>query len=92
MWTAFGFIISLNNNKENLEIQKNQDTKLQEIWNMTFFCCPCLSQQSSNDADENELQKQKNTLDSTKENPNDQPGGSSQYSAASGVSRMLLLK
>ena len=57
---------------------------------MTFFCCPCLSQQSSNDADENELQKQKNTLDSTKENPNDQPGGSSQYSAASGVSRMLL--
>ena len=64
--------------------------KLQEIWNMTFFCCPCLSQQSSNDADENELQKQKNTLDSTKENPNDQPGGSSQYSAASGVSRMLL--
>ena len=59
---------------------------------MTFFCCPCLSQQSSNDADENELQKQKNTLDSTEENPNDQPGGSSQYSAASGVSRMLLLK
>ena len=69
-----------------------KDMKLQEIWNMTFFCCPCLSQQSSNDADENELQKQKHTLDSTKEKPNDQPGGISQYSAASGVSRILLLK
>ena len=75
-----------------LEIQQNQNMKLQVIWNMTFFCCPCLSQQSSNDADENELKKQKNTLASTKENPNDQPGGSSQYSAASGVSRILLLK
>ena len=65
--------------------------KLQEIWNMTFFCCPCLSQQSSNDADENGLKKQTNTLDSTKDNSNDQPGANSQYSAASGVSWMLLL-
>ena len=86
------FIISLKNKTEKREIQQNQDMKLQEIWNMTFFCCPCLSQQSSNDADKNELQKQKNTLDSTRENPNDQLGGNSQYSAASGVSRMLLLK
>ena len=86
------FIISLKNDKEKLEIQQNQVMKLQEIWNMTFFCCPCLSQQSSNDADENESQKQKHTLDSTKENPNDQLGCSSQYSAASGVSRMLLLR
>ena len=92
MWATLVFIISLKNNKEKLEIQQNQDMKLQEIWNMTFFCCPCLSQQSSNDADENELQKQKNTLDSTTENPNDQPGGISRYSAASGVSRILLLK
>ena len=91
MWTTLVFIISLKNGKEKLEIQQNQDMKLGVIWNMTFFCCPCLSQQSSNDADENELQKQKNTLDSTKEHPNDQPGGSSQYSAASGASRILLL-
>ena len=92
MWCTLVFIISSKNNKGKLEIQQNQDMKLQEIWNMTFFCCPCLSQQSSNDADESELQKQQTTLDSTKETPNDQPGGSSQYSAASGVSRMLLLK
>ena len=92
MWTTLVFIISIKHNEEKLEIQQNQDMKVQEIWNMTFFCCPCLSQQSSNDADKNESQTQKHTLDSTKENPNDQPGGSSQYSAASGVSRILVLK
>ena len=73
-------------------LKPRNDEVLKTLWNMTFFCCPCLSQQSSNDTDENELQKQKHTLDSTKEHPNDQPGGSSQYSAASGVSRILVLK